>query len=269
MGRRFVYIVLMIAVVGILYYLEKKTPELVEQANGSAIESTTNPENEFGPDYLPKANGQLIIHRLHALSYREDHEQAEWVAYQLRPEHLTDHDYKRPYFEEDPAVKTGAARYYNYKNTAYNKGHLLPAADRKQSKEAYAETFLMSNVSPQDPGFNSGIWNRLEQKVRYWAKKYDGVYVVTGGVLEDGLPTIGEEAVSVPEYFYKIVVNVSDDRYRVSAFLIPNQKTSDSFYDYQVTVDAIEARTGIDFFYELDPKMEAELESGSWKRLVD
>lgn len=260
MGRKIGYIILVIAVTAFLFYLEEKQPEPPLSMEATENSSEVQISAEFGSEFLPKANGQLIIYKLHALSYLEEHEQAEWVAYSLRPEHLSKKKYKRPYFEDDPAVKTGSARFYNYKNSAYNKGHLLPAADRKQSVEAYNQTFLLSNVSPQDPGFNSGIWNRLEQKVRYWAKKHDGVYLVTGGVLTDGLPSIGEEEVSVPAYFYKIVVDNSDSNPRAIAFLIPNEKLSDSFYDYVVTIDRLEEETGIDFFVGLNPEVETKLE---------
>lgn len=268
MGRRIVYIIVMLAVVAFLYYLEKKAPENVIELP-IQVDTTSPVVGEFGPAYLPTANGQLLIYDLHALSYREDHEQAEWVAYTLRPEHLTKEPMDRPYFVPDKRVSTGTAHHRDYKNSPYNKGHLLPAADRKLSIEDYQDTFLMSNVSPQDPGFNAGIWNSLEQKVRYWSKKYDGVYVVTGGVLEEGLPTIGRAEVSVPAYFYKIVINTSQDRPRASAFLIPNKETTNSFYEYRVTIDQIEARTGIDFFAGLDQEMESQLESGRWKELVD
>lgn len=67
--------------------------------------------------------------------------------------------------------------------------------------DAYNETFFTSNISPQVRNFNNGVWNRLEQKVRYWAVKYDGIYVITGGVLESSLMTIGKEKVSVPKFF--------------------------------------------------------------------
>ena len=70
---------------------------------------------------------------------------------------------------------------------------------------AYNETFYTSNVSPQDKDFNAGIWNRLEMKVRSWAKDYKTLYVITGGILYNGLEEIGEEDVDVPDYFYKVI----------------------------------------------------------------
>jgi endonuclease G len=92
--------------------------------------------------------------------------------------------------------------------------------------------------------------------------------VVTGGVLKEGLPTIGIERVSVPEQFYKIILDKYKGNYKVIAFLIPNRETNDSFYDYVTSVDAIEAETGLDFFSSLpdtiENNLEASMDSRAW-----
>jgi endonuclease G, mitochondrial len=107
------------------------------------------------------------------------------------------------------------------------------------------------------------VWKRLEEKTRYWAAKYDGIYVVTGGVLKAPLKTIGREKVSVPQYFYKILLDKSNGKYKMIAFLIPNQKSDKPLYAFVVSVDSIEKMTGIDFFPKLDDKTENRLEKGN------
>ena len=161
----------------------------------------------------------------------------------------------------DKKVKSRSAHWRNYKNSGYDKGHLCPAGDRRFNYNAFEETFLTSNISPQNHDFNAGIWNRLEQKTRYWAKKYDGVFVITGGVLQKGLKTIGSEKVAVPNYFYKIIADNSNQKLKTIAFLIPNKPVSNSFYKYVVTIDEIEKRTGIDFFSNLPDALENKIES--------
>ncbi|WP_309597724.1 DNA/RNA non-specific endonuclease [Flavobacterium oreochromis] len=151
--------------------------------------------------------GQVIHHKYYTLSYSEKDEQAEWVAYQLKREDVVHINHKRPYFVNDPMVKSGSANWKNYIRSGYDRGHLCPAGDRRFSKNAFEETFYTSNITPQKNNFNAGIWNRLEQKTRYWAKKYDGLYVITGGVLSGKLKHIGRENVTVPDYFYKIILN--------------------------------------------------------------
>lgn len=232
---------------------------------GCKQENTTN-KNEFlnvPPVSLqPKSTtNQIVVHKNYTLSYNEEHEQAEWVAYTLKKNYGSGNNFQRPFFVEDKKVKTRSADWRNYKNSGYDKGHLCPAGDMKFSKEAFDATFLTSNISPQRHDFNEGVWNRLEQKVRYWATKYGEVYVVTGGVLTDGLKTIGKENVSVPNYFYKIVATKSNGKLKMIAFLVPHKESKNPLYSFVVSVDTIEQMTKVDFFHQLEDQLENKLES--------
>jgi endonuclease G, mitochondrial len=215
-------------------------------------------------DFLPTSTtDQIVKHNYFTLSYSEKFEQAEWIAYELKKNYIRNSNFKRPYFIEDPKVTTRSADWRNYKNSGYDKGHLCPAADMEFDLKAFNDTFYTSNISPQNHDFNCGIWNRLEQKVRYWAIKYDGVYVITGGILKQSNKTIGKEKVLVPQYFYKIILNKSYDNYKMIAFLVPNEKSDKPLYSFVVSADSIEKMTGIDFFPKLDNKTEDRLEKSS------
>lgn len=219
------------------------------------------PQKKKSIIYPPTSTTNVIInHDYYTLSYHEKYEQAEWVAYELTKEQIVNYNYKRPYFIQDKKVTTGSADWRNYKNSGYDKGHLCPAADREYNKQAYESTFLTSNVSPQNHEFNSGIWNRLEEKIRYWAVKHDRLYVVTGGVLAPNLKTIGAEKVAVPNYFYKIILEENKGKFRMIAFLLPNAESKKPLYDFVVSVDKIEQMTGIDFFPKLPDEIEQSLE---------
>lgn len=261
MSKRTLYtivaIVIILGVYGFEHYLnEEEKAEIITEGK-----STKTDTNAY---YLPTSTtGQIVHHEGYSLSYNESHEQAEWVAYELKKSHLSNINYKRPYFEIDKAIKTGAASWRNYKNSGYDRGHLCPAADRRYSKSAFNETFLTSNISPQKHDFNSGIWNKLEQKTRYWASKYNGVFVVTGGILNGKMKTIGDEAVSVPNQFYKILIDNNTGKTKMIAFLIPHKESNKPLYEFVVSVDTIEKLTGIDFFSELDDDIENKLEASS------
>jgi endonuclease G len=190
-------------------------------------DDTTENKKQFSSisaiDLLPTSTTkQIIVHDFYTLSYNEEYEQAEWVAYTLKKENLKGNNFDRPFFIQDKKVKTGSSDWRNYKNSGYDKGHLCPAGDMKFSKNAFDETFLTSNISPQKHDFNDGVWNRLEQKVRFWASKYGKVYVITGGVLNDIQKTIGREGVAVPEYFYKIIATNTNGKIKMIGFLIPH-----------------------------------------------
>jgi endonuclease G, mitochondrial len=224
--------------------------------------SDKNRNGEF--DFLPTSTtNEIVVHQYYTLSYSEKHEQAEWVAHELKKEFLNHNHFERPYFIDDPKVEDGSASWKNYKHSGYDKGHLCPAADMGFDIKAFDDTFFTSNISPQLHDFNDGIWNNLEQKTRYWARKYDGIYVVTGGVLTNDLETIGNENVSVPKYFYKILLDDSRDEYKMIAFLVPNEASDEPLYKFVVSVDKIEQMTGIDFFPKLDDEIENRLEKAA------
>lgn len=261
MNKKILYgIIAIVLVLGVYGYEQflKEQDLSISVENGREKKSNTN---EF---FLPTSTtGQVIHHEGYSLSYYEPYEQAEWVAYELKKSQLSNTHFKRPYFEIDKAVKTGAASWRNYKNSGYDRGHLCPAGDRNYSQNAYDETFLTSNISPQNHAFNSGIWNTLEQKVRYWARKYDGVFVVTGGVLKGDMKTIGNEHVAVPNQFYKIILDNQNGQFKMIAFLMPSKDSNQPLYDFVVSVDSVETLTGIDFFPELEDRIENKLEASS------
>ncbi|TYC12872.1 DNA/RNA non-specific endonuclease [Bizionia gelidisalsuginis] len=254
---------LLIAVYSYNLYVEHEV-DRKKVSEGSVVKNGTN------VNFLPTSTTQQVVHHQgYSLSYSEPHEQAEWVAYELKTSDLSTNNFKRPYFEIDYAVKTQAASWRNYKNSGYDRGHLCPAGDRRQSQFLFNETFLTSNITPQSHVFNAGVWNRLEQRVRYWAKRYNGVYVVTGGVLETGLKTIGNENVAVPNQFYKIVFDYNNGNPKLIAFLMPHEESNAALTQYVVTLDAVEKLTGIDFFNQLDDALEDKLEASvyykNWK----
>ena len=254
-NRKAVYTIITLLIAAGFYFFEG-------HAVDTGVSNSTG--NIAGFDFLPTSTtGQVIHHQYYSLSYNEKYEQAEWVAYELTQKQLSGIKNKRPYFEQDHKVATQSAHYKNFKDSGYNKGHLCPAGDRKFSSEAYSETFFTSNISPQTYEFNSGIWNRLEEKVRYWAQKNQKLYIVTGGVLTPNLKTIGSEKVAVPKYFYKIILDYNAPEIKSIAFLMPHEKSEKGLYQFVTSIDEIEILTGINFFPELPDDIENKIEKSS------
>ncbi|WBX73414.1 DNA/RNA non-specific endonuclease [Tenacibaculum pacificus] len=236
-----------------------------QNPNDNSIQIESTDQINIGDfNYLPTSTtGVIVKHDGYQLSYNEKREQAEWVAYSLSKEDIRTTKINRPYFINDPKVKTRSANYKSYKKSGYDKGHLCPAADKKHSIKAYKETFYTSNISPQRHSFNAGIWRKLEEKSRYWAKKYDKIYIITGGILKDDLRTIGRDKVSIPTEFYKIILDYTGPEVKAIAFLIPHKKSTKPLYDYVISIDDLEEKTGIDFFPALPDDIEEKLESSS------
>jgi len=212
-------------------------------------------------DYLPVPSNDLVKHTYYTLSYNEKYEQANWVYYSLTDSMVIKGGSERSNkFKEDKMVSTGSAKSADYTKSGYDRGHLCPAADMDFNPIAMEESFLMSNICPQAPDFNRGIWKELETEVRDWAKKEHKLYVVTGPVFNDNKGTIGQEEVLVPGYFFKILYEETNQP-KIMAFVFPNRKSDRPLTDFAVPVDEVEKLTGLDFFSQIPDELENKLES--------
>jgi endonuclease G len=207
-----------------------------------------------------KKGEQVIRHTGYSFVYNETYEQAAWVAYELT-EKETEKQYDRTdKFIPDPAVSTGSAIDADYSGSGYDRGHLAPAADMGWSSTTMAESFYFSNMSPQVPGFNRGIWKRLEEQVRSWAIEYDTIYVVTGPVLKGNMGSIGANKVAIPNYYYKVILDMHSKPHQAIGFVMENASASGDLSQFAVSVDSVERFTGLDFFPSLDDASETSLE---------
>lgn len=211
---------------------------------------------------LPTTNrGYLILHSYFTLSYSETNRQAEWVAYNLTPELINGAQERTDDFKIDPKVKNNPVASGDYSGSGYDRGHLCPAADMKLNLTSMSETFYMSNMSPQEPSFNRGIWETLESRVRTWATEKNGVYVVTGPILNSICGSIKNGTISVPCSYYKIVFKENGTEKIAIALILNNQGSSSSLKSFTTSIDNIESLTGIDFFSGLSDDIENKLES--------
>ncbi len=222
---------------------------------------------------IPKPNPKdyIISHTAYSLLYNEAHEQANWVAYELTKEETVKQYERSNKFVIDPKVLTGSANNNDYKGSGYDRGHLAPASDMGFSEISMKESFYYSNMSPQEASFNRGIWKKLEELVRTWAVENDKIYVVTGPILTSGLQTIGANKVSVPRYYYKVILDYTEPGIKGIGFILPNAASSSPLQNYAVSIDSVEKFSKIDFFPSLPDDQEKLIEKTlclncwSWK----
>lgn len=259
-----------IAAIVLIIFLISEAPSLFDDMvaiNDEWEDETRERDNYVADDlyFLPKGKSKDIIrHKYFALGYSEKHEVPEWVAYELTRAQLNKGRVKREdNFRPDPKVGTKSATTSDYRRSGYDRGHLVPAADRAFSREAMDETFYMSNIAPQERKFNGGIWRELEELTRDWARKYRKVYVVTGPVLtKRAKARIGSNYVAVPNSFYKVILDLSEPELKAIGYILPNKRSDEPLQEYATSVDEVEELTGIDFFPEMmDDELEEELES--------
>ena len=137
------------------------------------------------------------------------------------------------------------------------------------SKTAMSQSFFMSNMSPQVPAFNRGVWRRLETRVRNWAIEKDSLYVITGPLFTPEDSLIGDNGVGVPGSYFKVLVDLSPPDHDMIAFLLPNAGSSAKLNLFTLTVDSLEVLSGYDFFSEAPDQeiiewLEARIEPGNW-----
>ena len=244
---------------------ETSSPQTPPQAAKSPVDFTL-------PDFVLPAiqkTDEIIRHKNYTLRYEEKYELPAWVAYKLRGEYTKGKaDRSENQFIPDKKVKEGSALSTDYTGSGYDRGHMVPAGDFKCCQELMNETFYMSNICPQVPDLNRGIWENIESRIRSWAVRDEELYIVTGPVFSKSMKTIGRyNTVSVPKYYFKIVLYYPKGKSqsaRAIAFLLPNSDVlNKKMNTYVVSIDEIEQKTGLDFFTKLPDAIENPLEAMS------
>lgn len=189
-----------------------------------------------------------------------------WVSYQVAAVPDDMRIGPRPNFQADWRTLWPISA-DSYAGSGYDRGHMAPnyAIAAVHGRSAQVDTFLMSNMTPQRPNLNRQLWQRLEQSVMdHFAPRFDRLQVITGPVfperfMDNVFNRVG--FVEVPEAFYKIIVAPHDEAPLALAFIMPQDvHGNEPLEDYLVTIDEIEARTGLNFFPDLSAELEAVLE---------
>lgn len=211
----------------------------------------SEPESKHLVYGIPSESDILLNKKGFSLGYSQKYKQAIWVSYILEAENLHKKQVRRRNkFKSDPEIKHAPVKPGDYKRTGYDRGHLAPAADMTYSVQTEGESFYMTNMSPQLPGCNRGIWKRVETQVRKWAIKEEKICVITGPIFAKDFKKMGDADIAVPIAFYKVILDLTPPR-KMIAFIIPNQPTKRRIQSFIVPVDRVENITGHNFFSEL------------------
>ena len=203
----------------------------------------------------------LVKRSFYELSYNEDHEVANWVAYTLEKNQLRACVSRNDNFKSDPLVITGSSALDDYKGSGFDRGHLLPAGDMKFDTKAMDDTFYLSNITPQPGKFNRGAWARLEKLVRAWALNAGKSWIVTGPILNNSLQVIGKtNKVSVPYEYYKVILKKEGSSYVGIGLLMNTDVPYPELSAYVLDINTVEKLSGIDFFSFLEDKVEEKIE---------
>lgn len=260
---------------------EERTAELVEQedsrlkAEAEMDENMTEApsegvqrrvyENLEQPAPIVGMREMFVFKHQYIASYNLETNCPNYVCWVLTKDRVEGNAKRADEFYGDPVFPEGSrVETTDYVRSGYDRGHMCPAGDNKNSDVAMKESFSMVNICPQAPNLNKGEWNSLENQCRKWAKEYGTLYICCGPIFDSKNPKkIGKRKnvkVSVPDRFFKVVLTL-DGEPKAIGFIYPNDDTSGELRSYAVSVDQVEKITGIDFYPNLDDEEEAELES--------
>jgi endonuclease G len=240
-------------------------------------EKTTSAESKFLPFGDPSnatsdrsnKNNYLVLKRSFAFSYNNDRGTVNWIAWRTTMNDLGE-SLPRPQFEPDKYLPPGFKRIAttDYSGSGYDRGHMVPSADRFGDPESNAETFVMTNVVPQSADLNQFVWEKLERYARGIVRRGSDVYTIAG--------VYGEKErlkgkLVVPTNCWKVIVVLPpggsvlnlDAGTRVIAVDMPNENGIKTIYwqKFRVPVREIEQRTGYNFFSDLPPEAQEKLET--------
>ena len=235
---------------------EKDNPNLIF---GNPSGATTDPGN---------SNNYLLAKRSAVLSYNNERGTANWVAWRTTISDLGE-SIPRPQFEPDQSLPLGFTpiKPAHYNGSGYDRGHMVPSADRFGDPQSNSETFLMTNIVPQSADLNQYPWEKLESYARGIVRRGSDVYTIAG--------VYGEQRrvhrrVTAPTNCWKIVVVLPrsgaladvNDNTRVIAVDMPNVQGigKDRWQKYRTSVRSIEEKTGYDFFSALPRELQDVLE---------
>ncbi len=211
----------------------------------------------------------------YVVAYDEKRKNPAWVAYYVaarekKPKGISVRPSK---FNTDMSTEAQVS-HKDYTNSGYDRGHMAPnyAISTRYGRKAQTETFLMSNIVPQKPNLNRGVWRELEMKVANinggLANRLDGVYVITGPIYDNKIKAITKNNVEIPDRFYKIIVDLENNTPRALAFIMPqNVNRKDKPEKFLTSIDEIEKQTGLDFFADLEDSYESKFEAQIAKQI--
>ncbi|MBV9216624.1 MAG: DNA/RNA non-specific endonuclease [Acidobacteria bacterium] len=248
------------------------------QQNGNAREDPSLPAGNSVED-LPfgnpsnatrdpaDRNNYLVIHNGYVLSYNDSRGEMNWVAWRTSNsdlgQKLPRHD-----FESDDSLPANFlhVQYYDYSGSGFDRGHMVPSADRFSDLRRNEETFMMTNIVPQSHDLNEYPWQKLEIYARNLVGRGNELYTIAGVYGDKGRL---KSKVTVPTNCWKVIVVLTpgnrniDQNTRVIAVDMPNEEgiADRKWQSYETTVRAIEQKTGLDLFSALPKDLQDRIET--------
>jgi len=201
-----------------------------------------------------------IVRPQYVLSYNHTKGVANWVSWNLNKDWYGKAPRMTGNFLKDTLIPASmfSPEHHHYTNSGFDRGHLVRSAERTRTVEDNLSTFFMTNILPQTPDLNRGVWLNFERYCEQLCKEQNKeLYIIAGGVYKSKKTIKNEGLIAEPDSCYKIVVilergqgkaNINQNT-QVVAVMMPNKQgvRNEKWENYKTTVRNIEKQTGYDF----------------------
>jgi endonuclease G len=202
-------------------------------------------------------------------AYDAQVKEPRFVMWTLTPAHALGCVARSNAFAADQSVQGGPTP-QDYAASGYDKGHMAPDGDQSWDQQVEFESFLMTNMTPQAPSLNRGIWKLLETSVRGWAAQSGQTFnIISGAVYDANDKRIGSGVV-VPHALYKIVVDQNTKQVAGWWFphVAPYPNLGNDLTKFRLPIAQIEQQAGVKFAMpagavELQPGKEWPVDFGA------
>lgn len=244
------------------------TPPQASPTTATRSASTVTYAGTFVYAGEPKATSypnalRTLTNTAYLVAYDETRENPAWAAYRIPGERKFGTLPRPRRFSTDTRT-VARVTHDDYTSTGYDRGHMVPnfAIASRFGEEAQRETFLMSNVVPQSPALNQGPWRLLEETLaETTAVSCETIWVIVGPIYDNNVEKLRSGS-EIPDAFYMVIADETRAGLRLAAFIVPQSATRGSdFRTYRTTVADVQAKTGLDFFWELPDALENRIEA--------
>ena len=192
-----------------------------------------------------------------------------WCAYHVTPDVLYQSG-QRPGFAKDKEAANSPSP-GDYTHSGYDRGHMVPnhAIESRYGTDDQKKTFLMSNIAPQTPALNQGVWRNVEHRIAdFWPAKYGEIWVIVGTIPNRRGETLSGTDIEIPGRFYQVIVAQEGMDVRALAVVFDQHVPWREWAARNiVSIDELEEEAGLDFLPDLPTFIQNPLEAETPSRL--
>ncbi len=256
------FAILLLAGLAVYFLMPELVSDLI-QADSQKNQGIENIPTQIQPG-LPEGavNAEILEKSYFTIGYNNRYRQPEWVSYRLTKPLMDQpglsHNEK---FTEDLDIAGNYPIFPDYRRTRLGALQLVSPAEMGWSMIATRETFLSSNICPQDTSISNGVWQELTRQSQQWAIDKGALHIVSGTVFQGRIRSFGRNRISIPSHFYKVLLDFTPPKLQGVGFIIPNRATELSLRRFMVSIDSVEVFTGMNFFSGVPEHIQETLES--------